>query len=221
MSREYGIRAWIPDQVYESEGTAADVLEDLIAQYEDPGTPALAPYVLGVCLKGSSELIGHVGLSPLGNQVEIGYAIEDKHQGRGVASEAVTAMSEWGIRRFRLPLILGIVASENIASCRVLENAGFVLADESMGWLHGKRRLVRTYHRGRRASACSGRIAPAVGRTSQADQTDQSDQTDLTDPSRSQRVTHSEEVATCCPRQGGKVIQAVVSDSASRNQQGR
>lgn len=147
MSQESGTRSWIPDQVYANEQAALDALRYLIAQYDDPGIPARALFVLGICLKSSSELIGHVGLSPLGDQVEIGYAIENKHQGNGFATEAVKAMSEWGIQRFMLPRILGVVATDNRASCRVLERAGFVLLDESMGCLHGRAGLVRRYHK--------------------------------------------------------------------------
>jgi ribosomal-protein-alanine N-acetyltransferase len=180
MSREPGIQRWLPDQVYVKEAAALDVLRYLIAQYEDPGTPVCAPYVLGVCLRSSSELIGHVGLSPLGKQVEVGYAIEEKYQRRGFASEAVTAMSEWGIRRFDLPLVLGIVASENAGSCKVLERAGFVLFEESMGCLHGRRGLVRTYHKKLSGLARDqqGRVASTPCRVDRSDRTDRTDQSD-------------------------------------------
>jgi len=147
MSQEDGLRRWIPDQVYEDEAATMEVLDYLIGKYRDPGTPSLAPYVLGVCLNDSGELIGHVGLSPLDGQVEIGYAIEDKHQGQGLASQAVRAMSEWALAHFELPRILGIVAIDNIASSRVLERAGFELAEESMGSLHGRSGLVRRYEK--------------------------------------------------------------------------
>src|SRR4030042_2240530 len=123
MSQESGIKEWIPDQVYKDEQTALKVLNNLIAQDNDPGNPLYAPYVLGICLEKTSELSGHVGLSPLNNQVEIGYAIENKFQGCGYASEAVTAMAEWGLQYFGLYKILGIVLKDNIASCKVLENA--------------------------------------------------------------------------------------------------
>jgi len=139
MSQEAGVRAWLPDQVYENEARALEVLRHLIVKYHDPGTPFLAPYVLGVSLNDSRELIGHVGLSPLRGQVEIGFAIETNHQGRGLACEAVRAMSEWALTRFELPRILGVVARDNEASRRVLQRAGFTLADESP--------LVRTYER--------------------------------------------------------------------------
>jgi ribosomal-protein-alanine N-acetyltransferase len=147
MSQESGMRAWLPDQVYESERAALDVLRYLIAQYRDPGTPARAPYVLGICLTSSLELIGHVGLSPLHEQVEVGYAVESRYQGRGFASEAVRTVSEWGMQRFDLLRVLGIVTSDNTASCKVLQHAGFDLVDESMGSLHGRSGLVRTYQK--------------------------------------------------------------------------
>ena len=148
MSRESGMKTWIPDQVYPDEQTAREVLDFLIAQYRNPRAPLQVPYVLGICLREPAELIGHVGLSPLNGQVEIGYAIEDKHQGRGLASAAVTAMAEWGPRYFGLSHILGIVHHDNTVSCRVLERAGFVLADEKAGQLHGRDGRVRTYRKG-------------------------------------------------------------------------
>jgi len=147
MSLESGMRQWIPDQVYDSEETASEVLDYLIGQYSSPDVPAQAPYVLGVCLKDSGELIGHVGLSPAEGQIEIGYATELKYQGKGYATEAVAAMSDLGLAAFNLPSILGIVASENAGSCKVLERAGFELAGESLRPMHGETRLVKTYQK--------------------------------------------------------------------------
>jgi len=147
MSQQSGIRTWLPDQVYESEAHALEVLRYLVGKCRDPGMPSLGPYVLGVCLRDSEELIGHVGLSPLGGDVEIGYAIEEERQGRGLASEAVRAMSEWALARFALPRIVGIVAAENAASCSVLRKAGFLLVEESIRTLHGRSGLVQTYEK--------------------------------------------------------------------------
>lgn len=147
MSQEPGIRTWLSDQVYDDAQSALEVLRYLITQCRDPGTPALGPYVLGICLTKSSELIGHVGLSPLSGQVEVGFAIEHRFQGRGFATEAIKAMSEWSMQRFGLAHVLGIVATENTASCRVLERAGFALIDESMRTLQAQTRLVRTYRK--------------------------------------------------------------------------
>lgn len=144
LSHEPGLRTWIPDQVYEDETHASEVVADLIAQYANPAAPRGAPFVLGVCLP-DGELVGHVGLSPFRGEVEVGYAIADAHQGRGLATSAVRAMLERASTSFALPEILGIVASDNAGSCRVLEKAGFVLATETAWPLHGTMRMVRTY----------------------------------------------------------------------------
>lgn len=147
MSREPGLRAWLPDQVYDDERAALEVVRRLATACVTPADPARAPLVLALCLAGTSEPIGHVGLSPRGPEVEVGYAVARRLQGRGLATEAVAAMTAWGLERFALPLVVGVVARDNVASCRVLERAGFALVEESPGRLHDFCGLVRTYHR--------------------------------------------------------------------------
>ncbi len=145
MSREQGIRRWIPDQVYADETHARQVLVALIEAARDPGTPTRGPYVLGVCLAATQELIGHVGLSPFRGEVEIGFAIEDAQQRRGHAMAAVGALARWALPAFGLARIVGHVADENLASCRVLEGAGFVLVERGVGVMHGRQQRVRTF----------------------------------------------------------------------------
>jgi ribosomal-protein-alanine N-acetyltransferase len=146
LSQETALLEWIPDQVYRDEAEARSVLNHLIAQYQNPA-PTQRPFVLGISVKGTGDLIGHVGLSPAEGEVEIGYAIEEKSQGRGYATQAVAAMAGWGLARFGLSRILGIVSADNAASCRVLEKAGFHLVREAEGNLHGRVGLVRRYER--------------------------------------------------------------------------
>jgi ribosomal-protein-alanine N-acetyltransferase len=144
MSQQPGLRTWIPDQVYADEPHAREVLAYLIAQYDKP---LPAPQVLGVCLRDGGELVGHVGLSAIPGGIEIGYAIDDAHQGKGLATAAVAAMTDWGFQTLALSAIDGIVARDNAASCRVLEKAGFVLVAESARPMHGVTQLVRTYRK--------------------------------------------------------------------------
>jgi len=146
MSQEAGMRAWIPDQVYADEEAAREVLRFLIAGYAAPD-PARRPYVLGLARRETGELVGHVGLSPCGDGVEIGYAVEERQQRRGLATQAVQAFTEWGLSRFGLPEVRGVVASANRASCAVLERAGFALVAEGVSLLHGQERSVRRYAR--------------------------------------------------------------------------
>jgi ribosomal-protein-alanine N-acetyltransferase len=136
MSHEDGLRRWLPDQVYRDEEHAEQVARWLMGHTAAEPDPRLRPYVLGVEAEGT--LIGHVGLSAARGSVEIGYAIEERHQGKGFATEAVLAMSGWGLSTLGLPEVLGIVAADNVSSCRVLEKAGFVLGGDE-----GARRIYR------------------------------------------------------------------------------
>lgn len=151
LSQERGIRAWLPDQVYDNEETARSVLRFLVGCYEDPGSPSLGPYVLAVALRDSLAVIGHVGCSPIGDEVEVGYAIGAAYQGRGLATEAVDAASRWVLESFDLATVMAYVATDNHASCRVLDRAGFTLEEEAQRNLHGSTRMVRSYRRGRGA----------------------------------------------------------------------
>src|SRR5262245_4392011 len=59
LSQEQGARTWLPNQVYADEAQASEVLRFLSSQYGPSANPRHTPYVLGVCLSTSHELIGH------------------------------------------------------------------------------------------------------------------------------------------------------------------
>lgn len=132
MSQEDGMRTWLPSQVYRDEARAASVLASLISQYSAPGDPRLGPYVLGVQVRSAGELVGHVGFGPLGEAVEVGFAIESVHQRKGIATEAVRAGCEWAADAFSIATILGVTAAQNSASQGVLLRAGFVRQKEEV-----------------------------------------------------------------------------------------
>ncbi|TDX49154.1 GNAT family N-acetyltransferase [Orenia marismortui] len=131
MSQEEGMKKWLPDQVYENEEVAHEVVEFLISQYLEKVSPDKTPYVLGLVIKETKELIGHVGLSPIEEGIEIGYAIEEKYQGKGYATEAVKAMSTWALKELEIPSIWGIVDINNTISARVLEKSEYIFVKES------------------------------------------------------------------------------------------
>ena len=128
LSREDGIRRWLPDQVYRDEAHAEQVVRSLI-EHTGQADPRARPYVLGIEHAQTKRLIGHIGLSPARASVEIGYAVETLHQGRGFAPQAVIAMSRWALAELALPELLGIVDADNIPSRRVLEKAGYKRID--------------------------------------------------------------------------------------------
>ncbi len=119
------MRKWIPTQVYRDEAHAASTLAFLAAQCRADIDLTTSPCVLGIELKATGALVGHVGLSPLDGEVEVGFAVEHSQQGKGIATEAVRALCEWAAVKFPEIRIIGIAARENLASQRVLERSGF------------------------------------------------------------------------------------------------
>lgn len=76
------------------------------------------------------EAVGGISLR-LGTDIErvtaeLGYWIGEPYWGRGLASAAVEAVTPYGFEAFGLRRIFAIPFVENVASCRVLEKAGYV-----------------------------------------------------------------------------------------------
>lgn len=130
MSQEADLRKWIPTQVYRDVAETKEVLAYLISHYGDGADPRTCPIVLGIQHTSSGDLIGHVGLSPFREYVEIGFAIEDAQKKKGYATAAVREMCHWSETEFSLEKIHGFVAKDNEASKRVLLRSGFSLAGE-------------------------------------------------------------------------------------------
>jgi len=145
LSREPSAQAWLPSQVFRDQPHAAAVLASLIEQYAAPGHPRHGPYVLAIEHRLAQRLIGHVGFSPLGPDVEIGFAIGQAHQGRGLAAEAVVAASRWAMRAFALDQILGIAAAANQASRRTLARAQFAYCGDQPRRFQGAEQIVSVY----------------------------------------------------------------------------
>lgn len=79
-------------------------------------------------LKSSRQIVGDLcfkGLNDNGS-VEIGYGIEKKYEGKGLMTEAVTAMAQWASNQLGVSQIEAEIEANNIASQRVLQKAGFL-----------------------------------------------------------------------------------------------
>jgi ribosomal-protein-alanine N-acetyltransferase len=84
---------------------------------------------MSFAVEHGGEAIGGIGFK-LGTDiarisVEMGYWIGEPFWGRGIASRAVTASSEWGFDNYHVIRIFATVFSHNAASIRVLEKSGF------------------------------------------------------------------------------------------------
>jgi RimJ/RimL family protein N-acetyltransferase len=142
MSREECARQWLPSQVYRDEVHAADAVNGLIQQFDLKATPRTNVFVFGIEEKLSGRLVGHVGLSPLFDGVEVGFGIATAVQGKGYATEAVTAACRWAFGVFSLPAILGVTDDANAASQRVLVRSGFRRKEEKTMRFQGVDRSV-------------------------------------------------------------------------------
>ncbi len=77
----------------------------------------------------NGEAIGGVGFH-LGRDIgrissEMGYWLGEEFWGRGFATRAVTATSEWAFDNYKLTRVFAFAFSHNAASIRVLEKSGF------------------------------------------------------------------------------------------------
>jgi [ribosomal protein S5]-alanine N-acetyltransferase len=81
-------------------------------------------------IEHGDEAIGGVGFL-VGRDIarmsaEMGYWLSEDFWGRGIATRAVTAMSEWAFDNYKLTRVFAMAFAHNAASIRVLEKSGFV-----------------------------------------------------------------------------------------------
>ena len=62
---------------------------------------------------------------PDGDDIELGYRLARESWGKGLATEAASALADYAFGRLGLPRLVAVVYPENRASRRVLEKLGF------------------------------------------------------------------------------------------------
>ena len=75
----------------------------------------------------SQTVIGDVGFKGSPNErgeINLGYSILPRFQGKGYATEAATGMIEWGLAQLGVKKISATCSLDNSASIRVLQKAG-------------------------------------------------------------------------------------------------
>ena len=126
------VRKWFPNECYADTEEALDAGR-FYAGCVDGGR---LPFVLGVELMETKELIGDAGISEVEgkpDEAEIGYCIGQKYRGRGYATELLGAISGFVASRFGVRAICGRVVHGNGASARVLEKNGYRFVTEEFG----------------------------------------------------------------------------------------
>jgi ribosomal-protein-alanine N-acetyltransferase len=84
--------------------------------------------------KETGRFIGRCGLLPWTiagqNEVEVAYTITEEFWGQGLATEAASAILQYGFEKLKLPRMICLIDSENIASQRVAEKIGMTFEKE-------------------------------------------------------------------------------------------
>ena len=135
-SLDENTRRFLPDEVFETEDIAAEVIADLIDFYHGSEGPFVHPFL------AEGEYAGYVQLVPIDDGWEIGYHTVRRHTGKGYATEAVRAFLPVMMDRLKLTRVMGICDAENAASIRVLEKCGFTRVFEGNALYHGEMKPV-------------------------------------------------------------------------------
>ena len=94
--------------------------------------------------KGSNKRIGHAGLVPQmingKEEIEIGYWISEEYWGRGFATEAARALSDFGKNQLQIGKLIALIQKGNSASQRVAEKISMKIEKEL--YLDGKEVFV-------------------------------------------------------------------------------
>ena len=145
LNAEPSTKHWLPSHVYADIPAAVAAMDFLISAYTEPGDPRRGPYVLGVEDAATGRLLGHVGFSPLDDDVEVSYAIAESFRGQGLGTEALIAGTEWVTRVFRLPAVVAITATANVPSRRILERSGYAHVRDELMVFQGVEEHVSRY----------------------------------------------------------------------------
>ncbi|HEX2934854.1 MAG TPA: GNAT family protein [Bacteroidales bacterium] len=83
--------------------------------------------ILAIDVDGKA--VGSIGIHPQTDvyrkNAELGYWLGEQYWGRGIVTEAVKAITEYGFKNYSLHRIYADVFENNAGSARVLEKAGF------------------------------------------------------------------------------------------------
>ena len=82
-------------------------------------------------IEENGQCVGSIGLHPqhdiMRRNAELGYWLGEPYWGRGIATEAIRQMVQYGFDNFNIGRIFARPFGTNIASQKVLEKAGFTL----------------------------------------------------------------------------------------------
>ena len=140
-SQDEDNKKFVPDEVFESEEEAREVIKSIIKSYDSKE----GPFIYAVIRQSDNANIGYIQLVQIEEGWEIGYHIAKVYTGNGYATEAVNLYVEYLKKNTDIKEIYGVALADNFASRRVLEKCGFKLYFEGTGIYQGtKRKIIKT-----------------------------------------------------------------------------
>lgn len=137
-SQDEDNKKFVPDEVFESEEEAREVIKSIIKSYDSKE----GPFIYAVIRKSDNANIGYIQLVQIEEGWEIGYHIAKVYTGNGYATEAVNLYVEYLKKNTDIKEIYGVALADNLASRRVLEKCGFNLYFEGTGMYQGQKRTI-------------------------------------------------------------------------------
>lgn len=121
---------YVGDGMVLSQSRCAEWIEESLVDYATRGYGASALYV-----QGDPLMAGFCGIVAARRRadLEIIYALRPTWWRRGLASELVPALLQFGLATCGLPRLIATIRPENRASVRVVEKAGMHCAGEELG----------------------------------------------------------------------------------------
>jgi ribosomal-protein-alanine N-acetyltransferase len=116
--------------LYSRDQTVA-FLEKVFAGYRDQ-----VPSQFAVIFRAENKLIGYCGffrqMVDGVEEIEIGYRLDSKYWGRGLATEAAQAVRDHAFSDLGLDHVISLIHPDNIASRRVAEKNGMSMEKETV-----------------------------------------------------------------------------------------
>lgn len=103
---------------------------------------------LAIFHKGDEKVIGGVGIRRAGERSQIadmGYAVNPKYQGQGLATEACREILNFGFKELGLIVVWATCDTENISSWKVMEKLGMTRIHEGIGTRKYKGKISDEY----------------------------------------------------------------------------
>lgn len=120
------VAKWFFEEPYSEIEQADEIIQAFINEFEQGKGLTWA-----ITLKGSNEFVGTCGYGEIEIDTcgEIGFDLAKEHWGKGLMSEALNAIIDYGFDMFGLGKVEAHTYSTNSRAIRLLRNLGFQLED--------------------------------------------------------------------------------------------